>query len=60
MMNTQYVKKLEKSIDDYLIHITELQDQLAQEEQALQNSLRELRFYETNFEIAAYKTYAAV
>jgi hypothetical protein len=54
-----YVQKLEKSIDNYLNNITELQDRLRQEEDALQNCLRELRVYEINLEIANYKTYAA-
>ncbi len=59
-MNQQiYIQKLEKTIDNYLNNITELQDKLRREEDALQNCLRELRVYETDLEIANYKTYAA-
>lgn len=44
-MNQQYVKKLKKSIDDRLIYITTLEDQLIQEEAAIQADIKELRVY---------------
>ena len=59
-MNQQYVKKLEKAIDNYLCNITELQEKLAQEEEALQNCLKELRFHEISVEIDTYQAYAKV
>lgn len=59
MKQQLYVKTLEKSIDAYLNNITALQAKLEQEEKALQRSLRELRLYETNHEIATYSAYAA-
>lgn len=60
-MNQQhYVRKLEKSIDDYLDNITLMKEKLAEEEQALQQCLKELRLYEINNEIAIYKEYVDV
>ncbi len=59
-MDQQYVKKLEKAIDNYLSNITELQDKMAKEEEALQNCLKELRFHEITTEIETYQAYAKV
>jgi hypothetical protein len=53
-----YVQKLEKSIDNYLNNITELQDKLRQEEIALQSCLKELRIYETDQNNTTHKIFA--